>query len=121
MTTTNEEDVAECPVCGKECLKRGLYMHIFQSRDEPGEGHYPRFEFPPDIDAEEIRVTDTREVQMDYPDERDTENHARLCPYCSQTFAGINGLMIHLGQTAGRKNHPEDPKDRHQPSRTFPA
>lgn len=50
---------------------------------------------------------------MDYPDERDTENVARLCPYCNQTFAGEQGIMIHLGQTAGRKNHPESAGENH--------
>ncbi|MGQ3327629.1 hypothetical protein [Halorubrum sp. FL23] len=50
---------------------------------------------------------------MDYPEERENEKHARLCPYCNQTFVGEQGVMIHLGQTAGRKNHPESAGEHH--------
>ena len=45
----------------------------------------------------------------------ESEDSARFCPYCNQTFEGLNGLMIHLGQKAGRDNHPVNPKDRHEP------
>jgi hypothetical protein len=50
---------------------------------------------------------------MDYPEERDTEQVARLCPYCSTPYNGTNGVLIHLGQVAGRENHPEDGAEKH--------
>ena len=81
-----------------------------------GGGHGPQGEVPDSISLENLETVGEREVEMDYPEERNNEKHARLCPYCSQTFAGVQGLMIHLGQTAGRKNHPANPKDRHEPS-----
>ena len=57
---------------------------------------------------------------MKYPDKRDTEQVARLCPYCDRPFRGKHGVMIHLGQTAGRKNHPKDPREKHNPE-DFPV
>jgi len=114
----NDERTVRCPVegCDATPLARGINLHINRSS---GDGHGPRGEVPDDISLDDLETVGEREVKMDYPDERDTENHARLCPYCSQTFVGIQGLMIHLGQTAGRKNHPANPKDRHEP-RDFP-
>jgi hypothetical protein len=111
----NDERTVRCPVegCDATPLARGVNLHVNRSS---GGGHGPRGEVPDNISFDNLETVGEREVEMDYPEERDTENHARLCPYCSQTFAGVQGLMIHLGQTAGRKNHPEDPKDRHQPS-----
>jgi len=110
----NDERTVRCPVegCDATPLARGINLHINRSS---GDGHGPRGEVPADISLEDLETVGEREVEMDYPDERDTDDHARLCPYCSQTFTGEQGLMIHLGQTAGRKNHPEDPKDRHEP------
>jgi hypothetical protein len=84
-----------------------------------GDGHGPRG-IPDNVSLENLETVGEREVKIDYPDKRDNEKHTRLCPYCSETFAGVQGLMIHLGQTAGRKNHPANPEDRHQ-SRTPPA
>ena len=52
---------------------------------------------------------------MDYPEKRDSEKVARLCPYCERPFRGKHGVMIHLGQVAGRKNHPEDAAEKHDP------
>jgi len=115
MTDKNDERTVRCPVEGCEStpLARGINLHIMRSS---GGGHGPQGEVPDSISLENLETVGEREVEMDYPDERDNEKHARLCPYCSQTFAGVQGLMIHLGQTAGRKNHPANPKDRHQPS-----
>ncbi len=45
---------------------------------------------------------------MDYPSERKGEDVARLCPFCRRPFSGYQGVMIHLGQIAGKENHPED-------------
>jgi len=110
----NDERTVRCPVegCGKEVLARGLHLHVRQSA---GDGHGPQGDIPGHISLDNLETVGEQEVEMDYPEERDTENVARLCPYCSQTFVGVQGLMIHLGQTAGRKNHPENPKDRHEP------
>lgn len=110
----NDERTVRCPVegCDATPLARGINLHIMRSS---GDGHGPQGEVPDSLSLENLETVGEREVEMDYPDERDNEKHARLCPYCSQTFAGVQGLMIHLGQTAGRKNHPANPKDRHEP------
>ncbi|NLV05226.1 hypothetical protein GOC83_03620 [Haloarcula rubripromontorii] len=115
MTDKNDERTVRCPVegCDSTPLARGINLHIMRSS---GDGHGPRGEVPDSVSLENLKTVGEREVEMDYPEERNNEKHARLCPYCSQTFAGIQGLMIHLGQTAGRKNHPANPKDRHEPS-----
>ena len=114
----NDERTVRCPVegCDATPLARGVNLHINRSS---GDGHGPRGEVPDHISLDDLETVGEREVEMDYPEERDNEKHARLCPYCSETFAGVQGLMIHLGQTAGRKNHPANPKDRHEP-RDFP-
>lgn len=106
----NNEKTVRCPVdgCEKEVLSRGLHLHVSRSS---GNGHGERGEVPVDLDkAEEVG---TREVEMKYPEDRESETVARLCPYCERPFRGKHGVMIHLGQTAGRKNHPENPKDKH--------
>jgi len=111
---TNDERTVCCPVegCDSTPLARGVNLHILRSS---GEGHGPQNEVPDHISLDKLETVGEREVEMDYPEERNNEKHARLCPYCSETFAGIPGLMIHLGQTAGRKNHPENPKEKHNP------
>jgi len=111
---SNDERTVVCPVegCDATPLARGVYLHVRRSGSE---GHGPQGEIPDDISLDDLETAGVREVEMDYPEERDHENQARLCPYCSQTFSGLSGLMIHLSQTAGRKNHPTDPKERHEP------
>lgn len=110
----NDERTVRCPVegCDATPLARGINLHINRSS---GDGHGPRGEIPDHISLDDLETVGERNVEMDYPEDRDTETHARLCPYCNQTFAGEQGVMIHLGQTAGRKNHPTNPKDRHEP------
>lgn len=112
---SNNEPVVECPVpgCDKEPLKRGLFMHIFQSDDPEGEGHRPRYKLPPDIDPEELKVTGDREVEMDYPDEVDLDDTHYLDTYTGKAYEGKRGLMIHLGQMAGKDNIPKDITERH--------
>ena len=108
----NEERTVRCPVegCDATPLARGVNLHVNRSS---GNGHGPQGEVPPDISFENLETVGARKVEMDYPDERDNEKHARLCPYCNQTFVGEQGVMIHLGQTAGRKNHPESAGEHH--------
>ncbi len=114
MNHSNDERTVRCPVdgCDATPLARVINLHINRS---DGDGHGPRGEIPDDISLENLESVGEREVEMDYPEERDTEDYARLCPYCSQTFAGANGVMSHLGQKVGRDNHPVDPKARHEP------
>jgi hypothetical protein len=114
MNHSNDERTVRCPVegCGKEVLSRGLHLHVLKS---DGGGHGPRDEVPEKLDLDAAKDVGEAEVVMDYPEERETEDAARFCPYCNQTFSGLNGLMIHLGQKAGRDNHPVNPKDRHEP------
>ena len=108
----NEERTVRCPVegCDATPLARGVNLHVNRSS---GDGHGPRGEVPPDVSFENLETVGEREVTMDYPDERENEKYARLCPYCNQTFVGEQGVMIHLGQTAGRKNHPESAGEHH--------
>lgn len=104
---TNDERTVRCPVegCDATPLARGINLHL---RRSSGGGHGPQNELPEEIDLDNLTTVGEREVEMDYPEKRDTEDVARLCPYCSQPFSGQNGVLIHLGQVAGRKNHPED-------------
>lgn len=113
-TKSSMERTVRCPVegCDAEPLARGVYLHIQRSS---GDGHGPQGDVPPGVDLDNLETVGEKEVEMDYPDKRDTEQTARVCPYCNQTFTGIHGVMIHLGQTAGRKNHPENPKEIHEP------
>jgi hypothetical protein len=113
-THKNKEKTVQCPVegCEKEVLSRGLHLHV---RRSSGGGHGEQDEIPPDINLDDAKVVGDREVEMDYPEHRDSEQVARLCPYCERPFRGKHGVMIHLGQVAGRKNHPEDAPKRHEP------
>jgi hypothetical protein len=107
----NEEKTVVCPVdgCEKECLSRGLHLHISRSS---GDGHGEQGEIPDGVSVEDAEEAGKREVEMNYPEERYSENVSRICPYCERPFRGKHGVMIHLGQTAGRKNHPEDAPER---------
>jgi hypothetical protein len=110
----NKEKTVRCPAeeCGKEVLSRGLHLHVLRSA---GNGHGTRNEIPPDLDLESAEEVGNREVEMEYPERRNSEKVKRLCPYCERPFTGKHGVMIHLGQVAGRKNHPADGPERHEP------
>jgi hypothetical protein len=114
---TIDEDMVECPVkgCNETVVQRGLYMHIFQTDDPPGEGHYPRFEEPPYLDMEDVKITgETQEVPYDFPETVDLEEDTYyLDTYTGKAYQGKRGLMIHLGQMAGRENIPDNVTDRH--------
>lgn len=101
----NKEKVKECPACGETFLSRSLHLHVLRKDDE---AHGPQGDIPPTLDLENAPVVGTREVEMDYPETRETEKTRRQCPYCTQTFKGKQGLGIHFGQVVGRKNHPAD-------------
>ena len=102
---SNDERTVRCPVEGCEAtpLARGINLHV---RRTSGDGHGPQGEVPDDISFENLDTVGETEVTMDYPEERDTDRTPRLCPYCASPFSGANGVLIHLGQVAGRKNHP---------------
>jgi len=108
----NGEQTVRCPVEGGEAetLARGLHLHVMRS---VGDGHGPQNEIPDDINLDAAEAVGTESVEMDYPETHETESVHRLCPYCERPFEGKQGVMIHLGQTAGRKNHPENPKELH--------
>jgi len=108
----NDEKTVECPACGEEVLARGLHLHVMRSS---GNGHGPHMEVPEDMDLKSAEEVGTREVEMDYPEERDSEDFARLCPYCERPYRGKHGVMIHLGQLAGRKDHPHNATEEHDP------
>ena len=108
----NDERTVRCPVegCDATPLARGINLHLNRSN---GDGHGPRGEVPDHISTDDLETVGAEAVEMDYPEERDTENVARLCPYCSRPCKGKNGVLIHLGQVAGRKNHPENAAKAH--------
>lgn len=110
----NEEKTVICPVegCDKEVLARGLHLHIMRSA---GNGHGEHMDVPDNINLEDAEEVGKRNVTMNYPEKRESEQVARLCPYCERPFRGKHGVMIHLGQMKGRKDHPKDGPDRHDP------
>lgn len=109
----NDERTVKCPVeeCDAEPLARGVHLHVMRSS---GNGHGPNGEVPEHLDLDNLESVGTRKVSMDYPEEREQESVMRLCPYCDEPFRGAHGVMIHLGQTEGRKNHPEGAAKRHE-------
>lgn len=113
-THKNEERTVICPVegCDAERLARGMHLHVLHSK---GDGHGPKGVLPDEVSLEDMLTVGTETVEMEYPTERDTEQEARLCPYCGEAFTGKQGVLIHLGQVAGRKNHPDDAAKRHEP------
>jgi len=116
MKVKNLEEKVRCPIqgCGKEVSARGLNMHVFHTNDPEGKGHYPKGETPPDFDPSgNIEVVGQEEVEMDYPDEVDLDDKEYLDTYTGKAYQGKRGLMIHLGQMAGKQNIPENVQDRH--------
>jgi hypothetical protein len=115
----NQERVVKCPVegCDAEKLARGIHLHV---RMSSGDGHGPKGEVPDHIDFDNLEQVGTQEVELNYPEERQTESVARLCPYCGKPFRGKNGVLIHLGQVEGRKNHPANASEVHESSH-FPV
>jgi len=112
MNHSNDERTVRCPVegCDATPLARGINLHL---RRSTGEGHGPQGDVPEHISTDTLETVGEREVKMDYPEERESETVTRLCPYCSKPFEGENGVLIHLGQLAGTKNHPEDAGEFH--------
>jgi hypothetical protein len=104
---TNEEKVVQCPVdgCEHEGLSRGIHLHVRQSS---GGGHGPHGDTPESLDFDNLKEVGTKDVKMDYPDERTEEDVVRLCPYCGRAFNGFRGIKIHVGQKTGQGVHPED-------------
>lgn len=115
----NSEKVVKCPVgeCDAEKLARGIHLHVLQS---VGNNHGEQGEIPEDISLENLEEVGTQEVEVNYPKERKVEKVARLCPYCKKPFVGSQGVLIHLGQIAGRKNHPANASRVHVPE-DFPV
>lgn len=114
ITHRNDEKMVKCPAkdCDAEVLSRGLHLHVMRSS---GDGHGEQNEVPDNLDLDKAEEVGTKEVKMDYPETREGEQVARMCPYCERPFRGKYGVMIHLGQLAGRKNHPENGPELHDP------
>jgi hypothetical protein len=112
------EKVVRCPVegCDAEHPSRGLHLHLMRS---VGDGHGPQGEYP-DVDVNDLEEVGRQNVEVDYPDERESESVARLCPYCQNHFSGKEGVAIHLGLVEGRKNHPVNASAFHTPE-DFPV
>lgn len=114
QTHRNPERTVKCPVedCDAEKLARGIHLHVRQST---GNGHGSQGTVPEHVSLDDLETVGDETVEMDYPEELDTEQVARLCPYCGTPFTGKQGVLIHLGQVAGRKNHPENAAEMHEP------
>lgn len=112
------EPVVRCPVegCNSEHPSRGLHLHLMRSI---GDGHGPQGGTP-DVDVDDLTEVGRQEVDVDYPRERESESLVRICPYCRQHFSGKEGVAIHLGLVAGRKNHPVNASAFHTPE-DFPV
>jgi hypothetical protein len=123
MTEDNREErgerVVACPVegCDATPLARGVNLHILRSS---GGGHGEQGDFPDDVSLDDLEEIGRKEVSVNYPDDRESESRARLCPYCRQHFSGKSGVQIHLGQMSGRKNHPPEASALHDPE-DFPV
>jgi hypothetical protein len=115
----NAERVVKCPVegCDAEKLARGMHLHVLRS---VGNGHGEQGEIPEEVSLDDLEEVGTQEVEVNYPAEREVESVARLCPYCGVPFRGKHGVLIHLGQVAGRKNHPPNASRVHEPE-DFPV
>jgi hypothetical protein len=114
----NKEKVVACPVegCDSEHPSRGLHLHLMRSASD---GHGEVGEYP-DVDVDDLTEVGRQEVDVDYPEERESESVVRLCPYCKNHFSGKEGVAIHLGLVEGRKNHPRNASDFHSPE-DFPV
>jgi len=118
MTENDREErgerVVRCPVegCDAEHPSRGIHLHMMRS---VGDGHGEQGDYP-DVDVDDLEEVGRKAVDVDYPEERKSESVARLCPYCGDHFSGKEGVKIHLGQMAGRKNHPEGAASMHEPA-----
>jgi len=88
-------------------------MHIFQTDDSQGKGHYSRGRLPPEINENEIKITGSEEVGIDYPDTVEIEDTMYLDTYTGKAYQGKRGLMVHLGQMGGKNNIPEDVTNRY--------
>lgn len=119
--TDGGEKVVKCPVpnCEAEKLRRSIHLHIRQSS---GGGHGEHGDTPDtykDMDTSELEVVGVKNVNFNYPDERDEQDDTvRLCPYCGQSFDGYRSLAIHVGQAANKpeeEKHPEDASDKLEP------
>lgn len=108
----NRERTVECPICGEEKLARGIYLHVNRS---VGNGHGEQGEVPEGVDLDNLETAGERNVSMNYPESRKTEQVGRQCPYCEGVFRGKHGVMIHLGRIAGKESHPENAKEEIDP------
>ena len=106
----NDESVVKCPVegCAYEGVSRGIHLHVMQSS---GDGHGENGDVPPQLDFDDLEVVGEKKVSMNYPDQQNIEDAARLCPFCGRAFNGIRGIKIHVGQKAGQGVHPDDATD----------
>jgi hypothetical protein len=117
MQVKNLEDEVRCPIdgCDSTAVARGLHIHVYQTDDPEGSGHYPRGEVPPDFDPKAVEVEGQKEVEMDFPQRLNMQETEYLCTFCGSSFQGRRGLFIHLGQSAGKNNIPENVTDRFEP------
>jgi hypothetical protein len=108
---SNEEKKVRCPVegCDAEPLRRGLFLHIFNTDDPEGEGHGPRHTVPDSIDVDKLTGAGVRRVNINYPEHQNLDTDTKyLDTYTGKVYNGKRGLMVHLGQVAGKNNIPEN-------------
>ena len=114
-THGDANDVLVCPVegCSKENeYERGIYLHILWS---VGNGHGEQGEVPEELGLEKPPISGPQDQVINDPVDYPARRIARICPYCGDTFYGENGVLIHLGKLAGKKNHPVNASDVHEP------
>lgn len=106
-SSPNEERVVRCPAegCDAEVLARGLHLHVMRKDDN---AHGPSGDVPDGLDAAHAETVGSRPVDVDYPDDRESEKVMRQCLYCRNVYRGKQGIAIHFGQVVGRKNHPKE-------------
>ncbi len=82
-----------------------MHLHVRQSS---GDGHGPHGDVPENITFDDLEVVGQKNVDMDYPTDREEEDVVRLCPFCGRAFNGFRGIKIHVGQKQGQGVHPDD-------------
>lgn len=113
------ETFVRCPIEGCDVVKTAKEMdrHILQS---VGDGHGERGGVPEDFSLDDLEEVEAPKNESDCPAKREVGTVARLCPYCEQPFTEKRGVLNHLEQVAGQRDHPSNAFQIHEPG-DFPV